>query len=145
MADQSCGCEYSLRNARAMLDAIGRGVIAVDACGAIVYINSVAEKVFHVGQDSLLHRPVNDASAALGEKLMASMVGGESYTGLTIREGEIALVANVSPILEDGRIAGAISLFREISELEQVVTELDVYRKMHRQLDAVFESSSNSN
>ncbi len=72
MADQSCGCEYSLRNARAMLDAIGRGVIAIDT-------------------------------------------------------------------------SGAISLFREISELEHVVTELDVYRKMHRELDAVFESSSNSN
>lgn len=97
--------------------------------------------MLHVRRDSLLHRPVTDASAALGEKLMVSIEGGESYTGLTIREGEIASVADVSPIFEDGRTTWAISLFREVSELEHVVTELDVYRKMHRELDAVFESS----
>jgi PAS domain S-box-containing protein len=77
----------------------------------------------------------------LGEKLLACVHHGTSVQGITIEEKEIAVLGFISPLVEGDKRVGAISLFREMSEVENVVTELDIYRKMHRQLDAIFESS----
>lgn len=141
MAGHSYTIERAPFNARALLEAIGSGVVAVNNCGVIVYINSVAAALFQVHPQVAVQRPVMEVFPAIGERLMSSVKNGLCCSGLTLREQDLAVVVNVSPILDNDQTTGAICLFKEVSELEQVLTELDIYRRMHRQLDAIFESS----
>ena len=41
----------------------------------------------------------------------------------------------------DGRIVGVISVFQDISEYEAIISELQGYKELHRELEAIFESS----
>jgi PAS domain S-box-containing protein len=50
-------------------------------------------------------------------------------------------MANISPIVVNGQSIGAISVFQRTSELEAIATELNSYKSLNRQLNAVFESS----
>lgn len=141
MADRLWLDEGSLESATRLLEAIGCGIIATDPGGAVLYMNSFTEDLFQISLESVRGKPLGELLPALGERLKACVEKGTRSLNLTLREQEIALVVNVSPITEDGRCMGAVCLIREVSELEHLVTELDVYRKMHRQLDAIFESS----
>ena len=51
------------------------------------------------------------------------------------------LLSNRGPITVDGKITGAVACLQDISELESVVQELEVTKKLNQQLDAIFESS----
>ena len=141
MADRFDRMAKRAANPKTLLDSLSCGIVAVDAAGAVMYVNPVAGGLFHLSPQAAAGQPVGLLLPALGEKLLACVQYGTSVHGMTIEEKEIAVLVFISPIVEDDKTVGAISLFREMSEVEHVVTELDIYRKMNRQLDAIFESS----
>lgn len=141
MADRSKSGAEPATNPTRLLDSLSCGIVAVDSTGAIVYMNSVAGGLFHLSLQSAIGQPAALLLPALGEKLLACVKDAMSVLGVTIEEAGIAVLGFISPIVENEKTVGAISLFREMSKVENVVTELDIYKKMHRQLDAIFESS----
>jgi PAS domain S-box-containing protein len=128
-------------NPKTLLDSLSCGIVAVDAAGAVVYVNPVAGALFGLSPGTAAGQPVRLLFPALGEKLLGCVQSATCVHGIRIEEKEIAVLGFISPIIEHDKTVGAISFFREMSEVEQVVTELDIYKKMHRQLDAIFESS----
>jgi PAS domain S-box-containing protein len=141
MADRLDRSTELAANPRTLLDSLSCGIVAVDAAGAVSYVNPVAGALFRLSPQTATGQPVRLLLPALGEKLLACVRHGTSVHGIRIEEKEIAVLGFISPVIEHDETVGAISFFREMSEVEQVVTELDIYRKMHRQLDAIFESS----
>lgn len=141
MADRFDQSAKLAADPKTLLDSLSCGIVAVDAAGAVLYVNPVAGGLFHLSPRTAAGQSVRLLLPALGEKLLACVHCGTSVHGIRIEEKEIAVLGFISPIVEQDQAVGAISFFRKMSEVEQVVTELDIYRKMHRQLDAIFESS----
>ena len=46
------------------------------------------------------------------------------------------------PIIIDGEVAGVVSVFQDISEYEALISELQGYETLHRELEAIIESSN---
>jgi len=124
-----------------LFDSVHNGMVGVDRAGIIAYFNPSAERIFRVGREEALGRSVLDVLPGIGQKLIECVETGTSFHGENLSDGEIHLVANVDPVFGDGEIVGAASIFHEFSEIERISGELDTYKKMAKQLDAIIESS----
>jgi PAS domain S-box-containing protein len=124
---------------RTTLRSIGDGVIATDAAGRIVLMNSVAEKltgwpeaeaigrdvsdVFRVARESTGEPVENPITRVLAERRAAELA---NHTVLIQRTGErIPIADSGAPIQSDsGELKGAVLVFRDIGERRSAEREL---------------------
>ncbi|MCX5872150.1 MAG: sigma 54-interacting transcriptional regulator, partial [Deltaproteobacteria bacterium] len=66
---------------------------------------------------------------------------GLPQVGKKIVLPQITIIANRNPIVINGKVAGVISVFQDISEYEAMISGLQGYKELHRELEAIFESS----
>ena len=126
----------------AILDALGEGVYGTDTQGRCTFINPAAKSMLGVDQDAVLwqdqhalfhhHRPDGQPYPVI-----------ECPIDLTRRDGQVRrqeewffrrsgagfpVQITTAPLFEDGKIAGAVTTFQDITERRQTEQELDRYR-----------------
>lgn len=111
---------------QAMLHSIKEGVIAVDECGEVTLINQAAQELldYHKLQDDA---QLSTLSHAWSQVVDLSDVLRE---GTPRRDEEITvkdrlLLINTVPVLSNGKIIGAISTFRDKTEVRKLMQRLD--------------------
>ena len=134
------------------LSSIGDAVIVSDTSGHITFMNAVAEaltgwtrqeamarpaqEVFHIVNE-LTREPVE---APIAKVLATGMTQGlANHTSLVRRDGsDLPIDDSGSPVRdEDGRLLGAVLVFRDITERRKVERSL---RQNRDQLDAILQS-----
>ncbi len=125
----------------AIINGSHNGIMILDLNGIVVFYNTAASRIFNedptkvVGQHFSILRP--EAWPDLQEVLET----GKSQIGRKISLAQVSIIVNRSPILFEGDIIGAISVFQDISEYESIMSKLQGYQALHRELEAIFESS----
>ncbi|MBU5687229.1 sensor histidine kinase [Citrobacter sp. S44_ASV_140] len=111
---------------QAMLHSIKEGVIAVDECGEVTLINQAAQELldYHKSQDDA---QLSTLSHAWSKVVDLSQV---LHDGTPRRDEEIMvkdrlLLINTVPVLSNGKIIGAISTFRDKTEVRKLMQRLD--------------------
>ncbi|MGI3450746.1 two-component system sensor histidine kinase DcuS [Citrobacter freundii] len=111
---------------QAMLHSIKEGVIAVDECGEVTLINQAAQELldYHKSQDDA---QLSTLSHAWSQVVDFSQVLND---GTPRRDEEIMvkdrlLLINTVPVLSNGKIIGAISTFRDKTEVRKLMQRLD--------------------
>lgn len=111
---------------QAMLHSIKEGVIAVDECGEVTLINQAAQELldYHKSQDDV---QLSTLSHAWSKVVDFSQV---LHDGTPRRDEEIMvkdrlLLINTVPVLSNGKIIGAISTFRDKTEVRKLMQRLD--------------------
>ncbi len=111
---------------QAMLHSIKEGVIAVDECGEVTLINQAAQELldYHKSQDDA---QLSTLSHAWSQVVDFSQV---LHDGTPRRDEEIMvkdrlLLINTVPVLSNGKIIGAISTFRDKTEVRKLMQRLD--------------------
>ncbi|MBJ9241403.1 MULTISPECIES: sensor histidine kinase [Citrobacter] len=111
---------------QAMLHSIKEGVIAVDECGEVTLINQAAQDLldYHKSQDDA---QLSTLSHAWSKVVDFSQV---LHDGTPRRDEEIMvkdrlLLINTVPVLSNGKIIGAISTFRDKTEVRKLMQRLD--------------------
>lgn len=121
------------------LDSIYNPLVAVDAEERITIFNKSLETVSGISADEAYGRYINEVFDM--SELRQILKSGKKQTLQKIKYNGKTLLSNRSPITVDGQITGAVAVLQDISELENVVEELEVTKKLNQQLDAIFESS----
>jgi PAS domain S-box-containing protein len=62
--------------------------------------------------------------------------------GAKVNLGDITALTNRTPIIQDGELTGAMAIFQDISDLEQVSEELDKVKELNKELEGIIESVS---
>lgn len=128
-AAKSSAVEREKARTEALFASIGEGIIATDAHGKIIRVNDAASSILSVDKRELLGRWFPEAIIAvkqdstvmenLERPITKAIVRGETITErLTYMTGEgkmIPVSVTVSPVILDGKPAGAIEVFRDIS------------------------------
>ena len=133
--------ELKTFNPQWVLNSIYNGIVAVDEEGKITFHNQTAERLFHIAAQEALGRYILDVLPSTGGKLLESLRTGTPYYGERLQGETVTLIANITPVQSNGKIAGAVSVFQELSEIEKISKELDLFKNLKDWLDTVIDSS----
>ena len=116
------------------------GIISVNLDSKIMSCNQAAEKMLKRQTEDLIGKELTDILPNSGiEKVLES--GTKSFSQ-KVKYKDKTFLANRSPLYKDDKLDGAISVFQDISELEEVSKELNYVKNLNKELDAIIESVS---
>ncbi len=124
-----------------ILEATNVGILCADRRGRILYVNDAASFLLGSRKEDLLGREIDDVSMGAGEAFREIVRTGKPQAGVKIRTLGGTVIADRNPVFDGGRVTGVVSVFKDISRYEDTAKELQAYRELTKQLDAVIHSS----
>ena len=126
---------------RLVLNSIYNGIVAINREGLIVYFNKNAERIFNVPSHDTINRYLLDVLPNTGIKLIECLRTATPFYGEKLKGQKVTLVSNINPILDSGKVIGVVSVFQDVSEIERISKELDLFKNMKNWLDTIVDSS----
>lgn len=115
------------------------GIIAIDIDGKLVLANRMAEELLGISAAESLGRNVLEVIP--GTRLLEIIKSGKPLTGQKFGGRGVSLIVNYAPVIRAGKVMGAVSVFHDISNLNNVSQELGVVKGLNRELEAIIHSS----
>ena len=127
---------------RVVLDSAQFGVIVTTNEGYIIYINNFGRTLLDFNTD-IIERKVHFAELdySTWPNIQKVIKTGEPQIGIPVMSYSRPLVANRSPIVQNGEVTGVISVFHELEHYENILEYLQKYKSLTGQLEALIESS----
>jgi PAS domain S-box-containing protein len=140
--DEMSGKLPYLKNLEQIFDSAYNGIVLINSVGKILIFNKAAGKTLNIPPERVKGRFIGEAiSEEVWEDMAKILQTGMPQIGKKILVEGSKIIANRTPIFFDGEIAGVMSIFQDISEYERIVTELETYKRINKELDAIIESS----
>lgn len=124
-----------------LFDMAYNGIVIVDRKGIIQVYNEAARRVLGIREKDLIGRPIQTINPGPWKDMQEIINTGTPQIARKISIYESTIIANRTPVYLDGTIVGVISIFQDISEYEKVSTELESFKRLNEELDAIIESS----
>lgn len=132
----------SLNQVISLFECIHSGIIAVDAVGKVVVCNAAARKILGVGVE-VAGTPINNLVPET--KLLEVINSGRGDYGKQFYYRDKTYVVNRTPVFAEGKlgqeVVGAVTVFQDVTELEEISTELESFKKVNRELEGIIASS----
>ncbi|MFO7273575.1 MAG: sigma 54-interacting transcriptional regulator [Symbiobacteriaceae bacterium] len=126
-----------------MLDSTHDAIVAVNAEGVITLINRSAEKLLGVSRDQVLGRKAEEVIP--NTRLHVVLATGKPELNQQQEVGRTTIVTNRVPVRhKDGRVVGAVAVFRDITEVKALAEEISGLREMKVLLEAIFNSTQDA-
>lgn len=121
-----------------LFECIHDGVIAINREGLVVVCNQRAREMLETGNDPI-GKPI---TALVPNTQMPDVIttGQGSYNQKFYYKDKI-FMTDRTPWLSNGEIVGAVTVFKDITEWEEVVTELEAFKQINLELEGIIESS----
>ncbi len=121
-----------------LVNATGEGLVAVDLTGITLLANRVAREGLGVYPGLAL----SEVLPELWPKVAQTLQDRKRRSEDEVRVGGAKYLTRVSPMFADGALAGAICVFVESTELQEMVGQMRGFQELTRELDAIIDSSS---
>lgn len=118
------------------------GVLVTDEAGRILMINRQSRRILHLDPERHIGRSVSEILPLVGDRILECLKTGRSILGAQISGKPVRLVLNVTPVIKEGRLCGAVSNFQELSAFENSARNLESYKRLNRQLETIIHASS---
>jgi PAS domain S-box-containing protein len=126
---------------QSILNSIYNGIVAIDEKGTITFFNKTAERIFNLPAHVVINKYVLDVLPNTGGKLLECLNTGNPFYGEKLKGEKVTLVSNINPVVKNGKISGVVSVFQDISEIESISKELDLFKNMKNWMDTIIDSS----
>ncbi len=127
---------------RHAFESSSNGAIVTDADGIIRLMNPQAEKILHFNAADCIGSFIVDLLPLTGPLVMACLENCLPQIGRQIIGKHVDLVVNITPIVINNRVSGAVCNFQEMGQFEQTARQLESYRRLNWQLATIFKASS---
>lgn len=110
----------------AILLSIKEGILAIDQNGLLTLINHSAKKMMNLNEERLIGQHINDVlkNSEIEEVLQT----GKTMHNVEILLNDIVFIFNVIPIIKNNQIMGAVSSFRDKTELKNLINTISEVR-----------------
>ena len=122
-----------------LLDSLINGVIAIDREQRIIVYNEAAARLMDIPKEQALNRPI--LAVVPNSGLVNVLRTGEPQMGRTQIIGQLTILTNRSPIFNDDKLIGAVSVFQDITDMEKISRELDSTKTIVRTLEEILVGS----
>ncbi len=106
-----------------VLESVQDGICVVNQRGDITYVNPAYAELTSLSQELLIGQNVRETSPA-GARSRVLSTGQTMMGAITVKQERTTLIANVSPIIVDGEITGAVSVVKNVSEVPKLMDKL---------------------
>ncbi|HBV97506.1 MAG: Fis family transcriptional regulator [Peptococcaceae bacterium BICA1-7] len=131
-------------NLERIMGSINNAVIAVDIDGKINYCNQQVEKFLGFPADKIVGRDVKAFFPTTG--LLEVVRDGVPQIGRRLVINDGTYLTNRTPIIVDGKIVGAVAVFQDVTEIQNIIDELttknEKYVELKETLTSILELSS---
>lgn len=132
----------SLKQVLTLFEHIHSGIIVVDAAGRVIVCNAAARKILEVGPE-VVGTPIDRLVPET--KLFQIIHSGRGEYGQQFSYKGKTYVVNRTPVFADGEwgqeVVGAITVFQDVTELEEISSKLESYQKVNKELEGIIASS----
>jgi PAS domain S-box-containing protein len=119
-----------------ILDSTHDGMIAVDKSGVIRLMNSAAEKLTGLNARDIIGRPAEEVIP--NTRLHLVVRSGKAELNQQQDMGKTVIVTNRVPVRDkDGGIVGAVAVFRDITEVKSLASEITNLKEVQSMLEAI--------
>ncbi len=118
-----------------ILDSLSSGVIAIDCDEKIIVFNDAAARLMGLSKEHALGARLLTVIPNSG--LVQVLRTGQPEIGGRQVIGQRTVLTYRSPVIHDGVMIGAVSIFQDITEMERVSRELDSTKTLVRTLEEV--------
>ena len=123
------------------IDSAHNGIIAINCEGMILIYNRAAKRIFNDGEIDLVGRNIKEIRPNAWPDMKGIIETGLPQVGRKLSLPEATIIANRTPLYSEGRLVGVVSVFQDVSEHEQIISQLHNYQKLNKEFEAIFESS----
>lgn len=123
----------------AIINSAHNTIVSIDARGIIKVWNHSAERLLGFKADDVIGRSIQDVLPT--SDLMDVIKRGIVEPLKKVYLNDHHFLSNRSPIIKDGQVVGAVAVLLDISELESVSRELERFKELTKELDAIIDSS----
>lgn len=124
-----------------VFDTTSNGVVIIDREGVVVVYNRASASMLGPHNCSPVGRHHSEVHPDAWPDIKKLLKNGQPQIGRKIKFPTATIIANRSPVILRGQVVGVISIFQDISAYESMISELQGYRELHRELAAIIESS----
>ena len=123
-------------------DSASIGILSTDPLGNIVAINQQASEIIGIDKQQIVGTNISEHLKITARLVHKCLQTGRPQMGRHIRGKRVKLVANITPVKENGHILGAVCCFEKMYEFEQTARKLESYQRLNKQFETIFNSSS---
>ncbi|MEA4838389.1 MAG: sigma 54-interacting transcriptional regulator, partial [Rhodospirillaceae bacterium] len=140
LANARCArAEQKYRHLLAIIDCAQNGIIVVDPEGRILIANAFAARLLGTTADKMPGKKATDFVE--NSPITTILKDRKPVYYHKIKTNKSTIIATYSPLFIDGDFYGALSIFQDISSLNDVYTELDQVKSLLEERDAIIETS----
>lgn len=112
------------------IDNIHDGVVLVDKHSKIIYLNEAYSKILSVDKNKVINKFVSEIEP--GAFILNTLKEGTPVINKKIKVKSVGkqIVASINPIIIDNELLGAISIFKDVTEIHVLNKELANVRKL---------------
>jgi PAS domain S-box-containing protein/TyrR family helix-turn-helix protein len=120
-----------------LIDAIYNGIIAINKEGIITVCNKAARRMMGVNED-VLGRSVE--TIIYNARLLSVLKTGVPQYAEKFSYKKKTFLTNVTPIVLDDLVMGAVAVFQEITDIEKIPSELLSVHSLNHELNTIIDS-----
>jgi len=118
------------------------GIVSTDQFGNIAAINQQASEIIGIDKQKIVGTNISEHLKITAQLVHKCLQTGKPQIGRHIRGKRINLVANITPVKENGYVLGAVCCFEKMYEFEQTARKLESYQRLSKEFETIFNSSS---
>ncbi len=122
---------------KAMYQAMHNALVSVDQAGRVNFVNRAAEQLFDIENRAVENRPLEEVLP--GFDMGPVLAEGRVEIGVNYATAQLVTVVNKTPLVDNGRVAGALAIFQDITDLDSIAEEMETVKKLNQTLRAVLD------
>ncbi len=134
-----------IKASEGILESIHDGIAVVDSEGKIIYVNEANYRITGVQASEFLGKRV--AETVPDSHIPQVLSSGSKLIGIKTKVNGKEVVSNIVPFIHNSRVEGAISIFRDISEIRRLHEKLEdansTIQHLYQELNFLTDADSN--
>lgn len=128
-----------LSELEAVFSSAHNGIVSINEKGIITLFNAAAENLSGLKKEQAIGKYIADVLVPTG--LLDVIRTGKGQSSTKYQVGVRKYITNRTPILQKGKVVGAVGVFQEISEIEIISQELNSVKALNKELSTIIKSS----
>lgn len=136
--------EIGKLNLQRVLESVSYGIIVTDAAGCIQWFNPQARDILKPYGQAKAGEPISSWLQLTGQLVARCLEGDDPLLGKRLQGQHVDIVVRVTSMKVRGKITGAVCTLDKVERYEEAASQLDSYKRLNQQLQAIVDNSSDS-